>query len=496
MEASDISLLEAILEHQDNLDHGFVDWTQPGPMAVHRACCRQAMLTMKVAEKVGVYPQQAWVAGFLAPLGWLARAVTGDTPDTVALGRLLCRSWRLPAWLSALIGNLGLDVDVVERLGVERKLASAVQLSVLLLKDRDAGLNISIGTDGKKLLHELHLDEDVANEMAHAVVHAELPTQTWEPASKTPLLVDMLQMALAHRRQNDAAWIERLQHDLDRTHAALVQQCADETQRLQAQKLSALAEFAAGAGHEINNPLAVISGQAQYALKQFEWLDVPAEDIENIGEYLDHLRSKVAPSLQKIVGQTQRIHSILTDLMQFARPHQPRLQTLSVRSLVLEIANSLQPLAQLRQVKIRLPDWGHDEYLHADVAYVRTSLSAVLRNAIEAAPAEGWASVRIEKRNRQMLDVIIEDNGKGPAANIREHLFDPFFSGRSAGRGRGMGLPTAWRLSRQMGGDVRFDGLHNGVTRFVLTLPLAATPTYAHGPHTETKIRQAIRAAV
>jgi signal transduction histidine kinase len=127
---------------------------------------------------------------------------------------------------------------------------------------------------------------------------------------------------------------------------------------------------------------------------------------------------------------------------------------------------------------------------------VRTSLSAVLRNAIEAAPAEGWASVRIEKRNRQMLDVIIEDNGKGPAANIREHLFDPFFSGRSAGRGRGMGLPTAWRLSRQMGGDVRFDGLHNGVTRFVLTLPLAATPTYAHGPHTETKIRQAIRAAV
>ena len=58
----------------------------------------------------------------------------------------------------------------------------------------------------------------------------------------------------------------------------------------------------------------------------------------------------------------------------------------------------------------------------------------------------------------------------------REHLFDPFYSGRKAGRGRGLGLPTAWRLARQHGGDVRFAGAEP--TRFVLTLPaetLAAT---------------------
>jgi signal transduction histidine kinase len=341
------------------------------------------------------------------------------------------------------------------------------------------------------LLSELHLHEVEVNGIADAVLKADLPDMKWDSPAKTPLLVDLLQMALEHRRQNDGAWMARLQHDLDRTQAALVQQCADESHRLQALKLSSLAEFAAGAGHEINNPLAVISGQAQYALKQLDWLEVPADEIDDIGEYLDNLRGKVAPSLTKIIAQTQRIHSILTELMHFARPTPPRLQTLSVRSLVLEVTNALIPFAQQRKVRLELPNWVHDEYLHADAAHVRTALSALMRNAIEAAPADGWASVRAEKRGKQMLDLIVEDSGKGPCPTIREHLFDPFFSGRSAGRGRGMGLPTAWRLAKQVGGDVRFDGLHDGVTRFVLTLPLAATPTYAHGPHNETKVRHA-----
>jgi len=66
---------------------------------------------------------------------------------------------------------------------------------------------------------------------------------------------------------------------------------------------------------------------------------------------------------------------------------------------------------------------------------------------------------------------VVEDSGPGPSSNQREHLFDPFYSGRLAGRGRGLGLPTAWRLAREHGGDVRFDPLPQGPTRFVLSLP-------------------------
>jgi signal transduction histidine kinase len=238
-------------------------------------------------------------------------------------------------------------------------------------------------------------------------------------------------------------------------------------------KLEALAEFAAGAGHEINNPLAVISGQAQYVLKQMDWLDVPSEEIENVGEYLDNLRTKITPSLNKIIGQTQRIHAILTELMQFARPGVPKLQTLSVQSLIQGVADSLQKLAQERKVRLVCQELGRDEMVRGDVAQVRVALNGLLRNAIEAAPLGGWAGVRYEKKDADTLELIVEDDGSGPALSMREHLFDPFFSGRSAGRGRGLGLPTAWRLARQQGGDVRFDGVLSGTTRFILTLPLA-----------------------
>jgi signal transduction histidine kinase len=130
----------------------------------------------------------------------------------------------------------------------------------------------------------------------------------------------------------------------------------------------------------------------------------------------------------------------------------------------------------------------------ADAAQARLVLTSLLRNAIEAAPTNGWAGIRVERADDSTLNLVIEDNGQGPPAAIREHLFDPFFSGRSAGRGRGLGLPIAWRLARQQGGEVRFDGVNQGVTRFVLTLPLAETPVFTQGVgyHLETAERNGV----
>ena len=85
---------------------------------------------------------------------------------------------------------------------------------------------------------------------------------TWTKPSATPLLAELLQLALTHRQSGDLAWLERLQREVDLLQQALDQQRAEERTRLERMKLAALAELAAGAGHEINNPLAVISGAA------------------------------------------------------------------------------------------------------------------------------------------------------------------------------------------------------------------------------------------
>lgn len=493
----DIPILESILSQLQQPSIRHVDWNLPGPDVVYRTCYHQALLASRLAERVGCDVDRAWIAGFLTPLGWLA--VTAADPgrsktdlddlakapnasawqqrawghDHTAIARRLSRAWRLPVWLSAIIGHLGLPANIAERLGAPPKLFHLVQMAVLLQQQREPDLKLPVGGTLGDLAASLQLKVSEAEAIAAQTLQPAAPVTSWEAPATQPLLADLLHMALEQRRQNEAGWIERVQQDMDRLHDALLQQNTNDEERLQAMKLSALAEFAAGAGHEINNPLAVISGQTQYVIKQLDWFNVPADEIVNVGEYLENLRLKIGPSLQKIIGQTQRIHAILTDLMQFARPSASKLQTVSVKELMHDVTQSLTPLARERTVELVCAEPAGELRIEADSAQARAALTSLLRNAIEAAPANGQAAVRAQTDGKQNVELVVEDNGQSPAAAVREHLFDPFFSGRSAGRGRGMGLPTAWRLARQQGGDVRYDGNVQGLTRFVLSLRLA-----------------------
>jgi C4-dicarboxylate-specific signal transduction histidine kinase len=111
-----------------------------------------------------------------------------------------------------------------------------------------------------------------------------------------------------------------------------------------------------------------------------------------------------------------------------------------------------------------------DVWLDADPKQLRLSLAAVVRNGIEAVPKAGWVRVSCGVSGSRVR-FLVEDSGPGLTPEAAEHAFDPFFCGRQAGRGRGLGLPTAWRLVRENGGDVRYDPAPDGVTRFVLTVP-------------------------
>src|SRR5262249_47995740 len=158
------------------------------------------------------------------------------------------------------------------------------------------------------------------------------PYASWQRPDQVPLLRDLLRLAVQNLRLRGAPLLSRLESDLDELHGVLEQDRLAQSERLQQQKLAALAEFAAGAGHEINNPLAVSSGQAQYLLRQLDE-GVKGCKIEGVTEngessILPAPSHPLIPSLsrrglQVIVEQAQRIHHVLRDLMQFARPPQP-----------------------------------------------------------------------------------------------------------------------------------------------------------------------------
>jgi signal transduction histidine kinase len=466
-------------------EQGWVDWQDPFARTVLGRALSQATLAERLALTTEVSPAQAWTAALLSPLSWFALAGQGSgselalpASEHTALTRRLCRNWRLPAWLSAVIGHLNLPVALAVTLGATPRLFQVVQLAVALIGERQPAIEQACGADAAELCLQLGLaraDVEAWAEVAETTASSLIPA-LWQKPSEVPLLQDLLHLAVTQRRQGDGAWIERLQQEVDLLQQALDQQRADEHLRLERIKLAALAELAAGAGHEINNPLAVISGQAQYILKHLHNLENEWQDDPAAAAWLDVWRTKVGRSLQTIVGQTQRIHHVLTDLMQFARPNAPRSQEVRLVTLIHEVVASAAPLAQDKHLRVELPQPPHEWITQADPVQLRSVLASLVRNAIEAAPPEGSVSLNLSTASDGLLEVRVEDNGPGPSASAIEHLFDPFYSGRSAGRGRGLGLSTAWRLARQNSGDIRFAGIHDGRTRFVLILPARETP--------------------
>ncbi len=409
---------------------------QPGePAARNRAAeelgQRLARISSELARVTELCsPDAAWAAGLLAPLG----RYLGAIDNGVSLGRRASARWRLPDWLQAAIGYLDLPIEETPALGAHRGLTRV--------------LRAAIRASGTTLLPQLHEpDEDL--DARGIALDADVPTFREIAREPAPELLPRLLRKTAQARGRTArSWIAPLEDRIDSLVGQLAEARLDFDHRLRDAKLAALAEFAAGASHEINNPLAVISGNAQ-------WLRAREADPDK------------AQYLQTIVRQTRRIHDLLTGARQFACPSQVKTGSHSLAAL-LEIVRGDTAEAESR-IDIH-PD--ADSVVGADGEQVRAALGHLVRNALEAAGPDGRVTLGSTIHDDR-IEIHIDDGGSGPDESAIEHLFDPFFSGRSAGRGRGLGLSIAWALAKNNGGDVRWAGREPGRTRFTLTLPKA-----------------------
>jgi len=465
----------------------FIDWNARGPCYVYRKSLEIAQLSQTIAQTIGrCDADQAWSAGLLAPLGWMAicavdpNRVADDLQafarhgycaswqcefwglDHAAITRRLSRRWQLPDWLGSVVSYLGLPSEVASRLGAEPLFFQVVQLAVSLCQRHEPGLALPVGTRLVDLLNSLDLSGiEIDRILRTSRSQAQPLPAVWQPPSREPLLPDLLSLAIKLGRSRRQPQVE------EPSRTGFLARPSD----LLSQKMVAMAELAAGAGHEINNPLAVISGQAQYIGRQLREAQELIPEEPGLADYLETLQAGIGRSLKTIVSQSQRIHHVLIDLMQFARPAPARPSLVHVRELVQDAGTAIEDVANARKVHVECPDVPDTWRLQVDPVQTRTALTCLLRNAVDAAPPDGLVVLRAEASGENTLRLIVEDNGPGPLAAVEEHMFDPFYSGRSAGRGRGLGLSIAWRLAHEQGGSVSFDGHVDGVTRFVLSLP-------------------------
>lgn len=216
-------------------------------------------------------------------------------------------------------------------------------------------------------------------------------------------------------------------------------------------KLAALKEFAYGASHEINNPLANISTRAQALLSE---------------EQHPERRKKLAT----IVAQAFRAHEMISDLMLFAKPPPLQLSEIVVNDWIAAVVAECQAEGGAQQVDLSTSIEPPGLTLRGDATQLAVALKALLRNAFEALTEGGDVSI-VGRENESEIAISVTDNGSGIEPHVREHLFDPFYSGREAGRGLGFGLPKCWRIAELHGGRVVVESEFRGGATFTLLLP-------------------------
>jgi len=209
-------------------------------------------------------------------------------------------------------------------------------------------------------------------------------------------------------------------------------------QRLHETKLLAIKELAYGLSHEINNPLANISTRAQQ-------LQRAEQD-----------SSRVA-TLQRIIDQVYRAHEMIADLMFYANPPTAKLSPCDVIPIVQSVADSFDEETQRQNIRLEVTAPEEPTLVNADAEMIGEAVRVLLRNAVEAIGCQGTIVVAIAG-NGEQVKVHIADSGPGLSDKARRHAFDPYFSGREAGRGLGLGLCRAYRIASLHNADISLTG--------------------------------------
>jgi signal transduction histidine kinase len=227
---------------------------------------------------------------------------------------------------------------------------------------------------------------------------------------------------------------------------------------MRSRMMISIGEMAAGAAHEMNNPLAVISGRSQLLASQ-----------------LTDAKHKAAAHL--IHEQSHRLSSIITELMDFAKPEPPAPVETDLAEMLERALHEAKQASDPADRKIELT-LGDVPAVTADPSQVCAALVEVIDNAIHATDGitDGSGHIAIHAAHDpygNRVVVTVSDNGCGMDEDTVKRAFDPFFSNKPAGRRRGLGLAKALRWIEASGGSIRLESRPGQGTRAVILLAAA-----------------------
>ncbi len=254
---------------------------------------------------------------------------------------------------------------------------------------------------------------------------------------------------LKRRRAEDD--LQRLNRELESRVKERTAQLIDAQEELvRKEKLSVLGTIAGSVGHEIRNPLGVISNAVFY-LKT-----IHADADETTKEYLDIIMKEVAES-----------ERIVADLLDFARTKPPQKQRVKVVDLITQSLEKCKVSGDIT-VETELPETLPE--VSADPLQMRQVFVNIVKNAVEAMPKGGTVWIRAaQDRGAGLLRVSFTDTGPGIPPESINKLFQPLFTTKA--KGLGFGLTIVKNLTEANGGRIEAKSEPGKGTTFSVLLP-------------------------
>ena len=225
-----------------------------------------------------------------------------------------------------------------------------------------------------------------------------------------------------------------------------------QTHFVQAEKLSSLGQLAAGAAHEINNPLTAILGYSDLLLGDAA------------------LAARPRGLADKIRAQALRTKSLVTSLLSFARQ-------VPTEKILLDINPILQSAVQLRSLDLRDKNVKIELEVESVLPGVRGDPNQLLQvffniisNAVDAMEEAGGGTLTV-RTSREGANAILEFSDSGPGVREPSRVFDPFYTTKPVGKGTGLGLSICYGIIQEHGGQISCYNRSEGGATFRVELP-------------------------